>query len=147
VSQTPYESMPPPPPPDQGGVPPGIELANWGYRFVGGLVDYVLPSLVFNAITGFDRESFVPTYLQLAWWVVLGVMVGTSGQTIGKRLIGVKVLRERDGQVIGPGMGILRQFLHILDSLACLLGWLWPLWDRKRQTFADKIVSTVAIRV
>jgi uncharacterized RDD family membrane protein YckC len=110
-------------------------------------VDYVVPAIIFNAIVGFNSNSFVPTYLQLAWWAVLGVMVGSSGQTPGKRMNGVKVLRERDGQVIGVGTGIARQYAHIIDSLACLLGWLWPLWDRKRQTFADKIVSTVAIKV
>ncbi len=34
---------------------------------------------------------------------------------------------------------------HFLDSLACYVGWLWPLWDPKRQTFADKIMSTVVV--
>jgi hypothetical protein len=24
-------------------------------------------------------------------------------------------------------------------------GWLFPIWDAKRQTFADKIISTVVI--
>ena len=33
---------------------------------------------------------------------------------------------------------------HILDALPCYLGYLWPR-DRKRQTFADKIVKTVVI--
>jgi len=146
VSETPYSSIPPVPP-EPSGVPPGIELATWGTRFLGGLVDYVVPAIIFNAIVGFNSNSVVPTYLQLAWWGVLGVMVGSSGQTPGKRMNGVKVLRERDGQVVGVGTGILRQYAHILDSLACLLGWLWPLWDRKRQTFADKIVSTVAIKI
>ena len=34
---------------------------------------------------------------------------------------------------------------HVLDSLPCYLGYLWPLWDAKRQTFADKIMSTVVV--
>jgi hypothetical protein len=25
------------------------------------------------------------------------------------------------------------------------VGFLWPLWDRKRQTFADKLMSTVSV--
>jgi hypothetical protein len=33
-----------------------------------------------------------------------------------------------------------------LDSLACYVGWLWPIWDSKRQTFADKIMKTVVVR-
>jgi len=30
-------------------------------------------------------------------------------------------------------------------SLLCYLGWFWPIWDRKRQTFADKIMRTVVV--
>ncbi len=40
----------------------------------------------------------------------------------------------------------VRDLAHVLDSVACHLGWLWPLWDQKRQTFADKIVGTVVVR-
>jgi hypothetical protein len=42
-------------------------------------------------------------------------------------------------------MAFARDICHILDSLACYIGWLFPIWDAKRQTFADKIVSTVVI--
>ncbi len=42
-------------------------------------------------------------------------------------------------------MAFGRDICHILDSLACYIGWLFPLWDAKRQTFADKIISTVVI--
>ncbi|WUN50496.1 RDD family protein [Streptomyces sp. NBC_00306] len=33
------------------------------------------------------------------------------------------------------------------DSIACYLGWLWPLWDAKKQTFADKVCNTVVVKV
>jgi hypothetical protein len=32
---------------------------------------------------------------------------------------------------------------HLLDSIVCNLGYLFPLWDAKRQTIADKVMSTV----
>ena len=32
----------------------------------------------------------------------------------------------------------------ILDAVA-YVGYLWPLWDDKRQTFADKIMRTIVI--
>jgi hypothetical protein len=43
------------------------------------------------------------------------------------------------------GMALARDSCHILDSFACYIGWLFPLCDAKRQTFADKIVSTAVI--
>ena len=58
-------------------------------------------------------------------------------------------LARLDG-VTPPGvwLSIGRGILHIIvDALPCYLGFLWPLWDQKRQTFADKIVNTVVVCV
>lgn len=70
---------------------------------------------------------------------------GRTGWTIGKGVMGIRLLKESTGQPIGAGMAFLRQVLHIVDQLPCYIGYLWPLWDSKRQTFADKILSTVVI--
>jgi Mce-associated membrane protein len=31
---------------------------------------------------------------------------------------------------------------HLLDTAALFIGWLWPLWDRRRRTFADLLLRT-----
>ncbi len=72
---------------------------------------------------------------------------GQTGQSLGKRIVHLKLISESTGAPIGPGMAFVRDICHILDSLACYIGWLFPIWDAKRQTFADKIVSTVVIPV
>ena len=46
---------------------------------------------------------------------------------------------------MGAGWSFLRQMAHYVDNLVCYLGWLWPLWDRRNQTLADKIMGTVVI--
>ncbi len=73
---------------------------------------------------------------------------------IALEIVGLLFLRvtvfsisESTGEPIGPGMAFVRDICHILDSLACYIGWLFPIWDAKRQTFADKIVSTIVIPV
>jgi hypothetical protein len=60
-------------------------------------------------------------------------------------MVGITLLGEETGQPIGAGMAFVRDLAHILDSLPFYLGWLWPLWDGKRQTFADKVVKTVVV--
>lgn len=84
--------------------------------------------------------------LMLAATLFLCYREGATGQTPGKRIVGIRVLRERDGSSMGFGMAFGRRLLHILDSLACGLGYLWPLWDGKNQTFADKCVHSVVIK-
>lgn len=72
---------------------------------------------------------------------------GTTGQTPGKKLTGIKLIRETDGATLGFGMAFVRQLCHFVDGLPCYLGFLWPIWDAKRQTFADKIISSVVVKV
>jgi len=131
-----------------GGPPAaGRPLANWGQRAIGGLIDYVIVGVIADVFRVVNTALYVLlTLVALGWTIYNKIIEGQTGQSIGKRVAHTRLLRESDGQVVGPGLAIGRWLLHILDSLACLLGWLWPLWDSKRQTFADKLVSTVVIK-
>ncbi|WP_307795181.1 RDD family protein [Actinacidiphila acididurans] len=70
---------------------------------------------------------------------------GKTGQTPGKRIAGIRVLREYDGSNLGFGRAFGRKLLHFLDGI-CYIGYLWPIWDGKKQTFADKLVHSVVIK-
>ncbi|MFE4962264.1 RDD family protein [Streptomyces sp. NPDC056660] len=129
-----------------GATPP---YANWGQRFLGTLVDglvFLVPYIL--VIVGKDTPALAAigglALLGLAIWQL--IMEGRTGQTVGKKALGIRLVKEATGQPIGVGMAFVRRIAHILDSLACYLGWLWPAWDSKRQTFADKVCGTIVIR-
>lgn len=69
---------------------------------------------------------------------------GRTGQSIGKKAMGLVLIDERTGQPMGAGMAFVRDLAHFLDGIL-YIGYLWPLWDDKRQTFADKVLGTVVI--
>jgi uncharacterized RDD family membrane protein YckC len=81
--------------------------------------------------------------------IILAIVVynrwylGGKGQSFGKKQVGLVLVAESTGQPIGTGKAFLRDLAHILDSIICYIGWLFPLWDQKRQTIADKVMSTV----
>ena len=127
-----------------GGNPP---LAAWGWRVLATLIDGVIIGIPAGIIGLAAGSRGLEQLLGVIGGVIIGYLNGAQGQSPGKRIIKLKVVRERDGQLIGGAMGIARYFLHILDSLACLVGWFWPLWDAKRQTFADKIASSVVLKL
>ncbi|MEU2621213.1 RDD family protein [Streptomyces sp. NPDC007157] len=129
-----------------GATPP---YANWGQRFLGTLVDglvFLVPYIL--VIVGKDTPALAAigglALLGLAIWQL--IMEGRTGQTVGKKALGIRLVKEATGQPIGVGMAFVRRIAHVLDSLACYLGWLWPAWDAKRQTFADKVCGTIVIR-
>ncbi len=122
----------------------GPELASWGRRVGGALIDGLI-SLAVQVVLGLASRSLAQV-VGLAVLLFFGYLTGTTGQTPGRRAMGITVLREADGQVLGAGAGIGRAFLHIFDALSLGLGYLWPLWDPKKQTFADKIIHSVVVK-
>lgn len=78
------------------------------------------------------------------------LMEGTSGQTLGKKWVGIRVVRSEDGDRITMGRAFLRWFFSTLFGIVSLLNfinWLWPLWDDNKQTLHDKAAKTVVVRV
>jgi uncharacterized RDD family membrane protein YckC len=69
---------------------------------------------------------------------------GKTGQSAGKRMSKIMLIGAETYAPIGPRNAFLRDLVHILDALT-LVGYLWPLWDDKRQTFADQVMKTVVI--
>lgn len=70
---------------------------------------------------------------------------GRTGATVGKSLLAIRVVHA-DMLPIGAGLSFLRYLLNIVNAIPCYLGYLWPIWDDKKQTFADKIMSTYVIK-
>lgn len=65
--------------------------------------------------------------------------------TVGKRLVRVKVVDATTRTSVGPGRAAVRTSAKILSLLPLGLGYLWMLWDPKRQCWHDKLSHTVVI--
>ena len=87
----------------------------------------------------------VVVYLGLILWNAC-YRQGTTGASLGKQALGIRVMREADGQPQGFWASLGRLLLHGIVDGSCYLGYLWPIWDAKKQTFTDKIMSTVVVK-
>ena len=72
---------------------------------------------------------------------------GTTGQTPGDAALGLKVLDIDSREVIGYQRAFVRCLVSIVSGLVLVLGYLWMLWDPRRQTWHDKAAGTVPFRV
>lgn len=70
------------------------------------------------------------------------VQQGRTGQSIGKSALNLYLVSARTGTPVGAGTAFVREIVHIVDGIL-YVGYLWPIWDNRKQTFADKIVGTV----
>lgn len=136
-------TTPPEFPSEQPAATPA-QLAGWGTRAVGFLIDY-LPILLLSILTvGGTALRALVSVIGIAYWLYMGHLDGITGQTPGKAIQGIRVVNTQ-GDLIGSGSGMARKVAHIVDSLICGLGWLLPIVDSKRQTIADKIMTTYVV--
>ena len=76
------------------------------------------------------------------------LMEGYLGQTVGKMLLGIKVIREHDGEVPGLRVAAIRTILRLIDVLpfAYLVGYIAVLISAKNQRLGDMAAHTLVVR-
>jgi uncharacterized RDD family membrane protein YckC len=122
--------------------------ANWLQRAGGYLIDLVPVWLLIIIGKATGSAAILDVFILIALGVTAynrWYLAGKTGQSWGKKALHLSLISEATGQPIGMGMAFARDLCHIVDSIICYVGWLFPLWDAKRQTLADKIVRTVVI--
>ncbi|WP_084704329.1 RDD family protein [Phaeacidiphilus oryzae] len=177
-SQPSFGEMPPPdqpgpgrgygPGPGSGGEPPIAGMPPLGglfRRVVARFVDGVLMAIVSGIIVvaGGWQHSFdsggagsvwVGILTSVLYWVYDALMMMYwRGQTVGKRLMRIRVAMLADGRVPAPGAAWVRAAVYALPSIISCIGelfWLvnvlWCTWDRPfRQCLHDKAAKTVVV--
>jgi Mce-associated membrane protein len=133
------------------------DLARWHLRAAAFAVD-VLPGV---AVAATMALAWLAVPLRSTWsWLCVSVLAGAvlltlvnrlalpaiSGWSLGRALVGIAVVRP-DGASAGLGRLLFRDLAHLLDTISVFVGWLWPLWDARRRTFADLLLRTEVRRV
>jgi len=122
--------------------------ASWAQRAGACLID-ISPVIILGII---GRTTGSPGIYFLLVLIALTVLAynrwfqgGRTGQSWGRMALRLNLIRGESGQPAGAGTAFVRDICHVLDTLACFIGWLFPLWDARRQTLADKIMRTVVV--
>ena len=126
-------------------------------HIVVGLIPYIIAFAAFGPSTTINADGTVTSSGMGTYYLAIllanlvtaagvALMKVNMGQSLGQKATNLRMVRVADGQPLTFGPAFGREVAHILDSAVCALGFLWPLWDDKNQTWADKIVGTVVIR-
>lgn len=143
----------------KGSPPAGRVYAEWGSRAAAWLIDGLLmfalfiPLFILGAVAGAISDGLGVAVFWLGYLAIIAFGIylmaylqGVTGQTPGKRIMGIEVVRKDNGQYMGGGLGVGRYFLRAIIGGICFLEYLWPLWDADNQTLTDKILSTVVVK-
>jgi uncharacterized RDD family membrane protein YckC len=134
-------------------------LGSWPSRIAATVMDFVLVEIVavllvlpFASLT--EQDGWVgATWLgYLLFLVYQGVMFSRDGQTLGKKVMKVRVAMLIDGSTPSPSAAWTRAATFIVPALICCGGLWWPIdglfgvFDKPyRQCIHDKAAKTVVV--
>ena len=151
----------------------GRPLASWGSRVGAALLDWLI---LFIPVALLIVLVVVVALNSTGGGIVTGILSGLvyllavlfyapilmgregehNGQTLGKQIVGIRVIRDT-GQPVDFGFAFIREFVvkgllfgfvgSFFFSIPTLLDYLWPLWDDENRCLHDMVVSTHVLRV
>jgi len=143
----------------ESNTPSKIILAKWTDRFVAWLIDFIIISAISTSIIfvlfgtiyyeyeweGFWAESstYIPTsIIFFGYWVILEYK---TGQTIGKKILNLKVVNVSGNKVNLKGILISSFGKSFLLPVDVILGWI--LTNEKRQRMFNKLGDTIVVKI
>lgn len=105
---------------------------------VGGVLALIASAIGMSATSAESSLNFLIGIAYYTWGY------GT-GQTLGCRVLGLRIIDKNSGGAPGYGRGLGRYFAQILSAIPLGLGYFWMLWDSKKQTWHDKLAGTLVV--
>ena len=135
------------PPPAPSGGPSGPRAGFWrrfAALFIDGLI-LAIPNTALILLLDDQLAQFLTLIIDITYFAYLEG--GATGQTLGKRALGIRVIDLRAGGPIGYGRGVIRYLGRIISTIPLFLGYFWMLWDREKQCWQDKMAGSVVVPV
>jgi uncharacterized RDD family membrane protein YckC len=97
-----------------------------------------------NAGVDISGSSF--WWLAALWLLYYTVCEAATGATLGKRMVGIRVVGE-DGEQVSFGAAFIRNLLRMVDALFFyLVGFIFALLSTQGQRLGDRAAHTIVVR-
>lgn len=130
-----------------------VELAGFWLRFAAQLLDliWLLPlamllGVLAQIVNGGEMSIGGEVMANLINALVVLLFWAERQGTPGKLVLGLRIVDAETGSVPRLGRLVLRYVGYLLSALPLGLGYLWMLWDGRRQTWHDKLAGTLVVR-
>lgn len=132
----------------------GPELASLGRRLAAQLLDLlwlvplsVLLGTLGTLVNGGELSRGGEMMANLIAALIVLIFWADRQGTPGKLALGLRIVDAETGQPPPLSRLVLRYLGYLVAALPLCLGYLWALWDRRRQGWHDKMGRTLVVRV
>ncbi|MEH6596050.1 MAG: RDD family protein [Colwellia polaris] len=134
-----------------------VQYVGFGSRFLASIIDSVLVVMLtlpilysiygaeyfetddsFKGSSDFIISYILPVLVVILFWIY-------KSATPGKMLVSAKIVDAKTGNQPTPLQCITRYLGYYVSMFALGLGFLWIVWDDKKQGWHDKMAGTVVI--
>lgn len=146
-----------------------IRFAGFGKRFAALLLDslilYFVNWILIDTLLGLHQPNRFVYGSEFDWasyfrelsiyslasygigWMYYAFMESSAYQgTVGKVVLGIRVIDEPTGGRIGFGKATARYFSKFLSGIILGIGYLMMVWNKKEQTLHDQLAGTLVVQ-
>lgn len=113
------------------------------------VVVLIVSLTIFLRFYGFNIGNYGEVYSNIFGLIFITyntLFIWKSGQTIGKKLLKLKVV-DLDYQPVGFWRALFRESIGKILSGILNLGYLWVLIDKRKQSWHDKLAKTLVVKL
>ncbi|MGG5819832.1 RDD family protein [Falsiroseomonas sp. HW251] len=136
-----------------GGQQDAVRYAGFWPRLLAQILDllWLLPlsallSVIGALVNGGEISDLGELMLNLIGALIVLLFWAERQGTPGKLVLGLKIVDAETGGTPTIGRLVLRYVGYLVSALPLGLGYLWIIWDARRQGWHDKMAGTVVIR-
>lgn len=122
-----------------------VVLGDVGTRFLAILIDGFILGLVGAVLFGAGREAGGGLALVIAVIYNWFFWTRMNGQTPGKRMMNLRVIKA-DGTQLSDVDAVIRAVAYNISGLFFGLGYIWAFFDDKRRTWHDLLAGTIVVK-
>lgn len=116
-----------------------LPRAGFWARFAATLIDVIALGIVVGILNIGDYFAVVATGYFIALWAL-------KGTTLGGVVLGLKIVRV-DDKPVDWAVALVRSLGAFLSLCVMGIGFLWVVWDPRRQSWHDKIAGTTIVKM
>lgn len=149
-----------------------VIYASYLKRFIAGIIDgfiswfmqkiiklFIQPAFLYKASVNLPtkalNQSFTEAYnawIDLIFALIISLItisffayfISKKGYSPGKKLLNLTIQKESGGN-LSFGKAVIREFGKILSILPLGLGFIWMFFDKRRQTWHDKLTDSLVL--
>jgi uncharacterized RDD family membrane protein YckC len=130
---------------DQNPLFPQFAKADPIQRLAAGIIDLIVIGMAASLLSFIPYSNYFFNPLMIAYFLLRDSLPFLEGKSIGKTLIGLRVVREADNSKITDdyGLGIIRNVLFFIPLVGIIDAFM--IFSQERKRFGDRWAKTIVV--